>query len=116
MENLNIKDDERPWGNFKQFTENTPSTVKIITVNPNQSLSLQSHKMRSEFWKVLKGDGIFEINDVTYDVVEGDEHYVRQGEKHRMSAGDIGLQILEIAFGEFDENDIERFEDKYGRV
>jgi mannose-1-phosphate guanylyltransferase/mannose-1-phosphate guanylyltransferase/mannose-6-phosphate isomerase len=115
MENLNIKDDERPWGNFKQFTHNTPSTVKIITVNPNESLSLQSHKNREEFWHVLKGEGVFEINDSSYEVVTGDEYYVKKEEKHRMHAGENGLQILEIAFGEFDEDDIVRYEDKYGR-
>ncbi|MDQ3244938.1 MAG: phosphomannose isomerase type II C-terminal cupin domain [bacterium] len=115
MENLNIQNDERPWGNFKQFTANTPSTVKIITVNPNESLSLQSHNQREEFWYVLKGEGIFEINDVVYDVVEGDEYYVKLGEKHRISAEENGMQVLEIAFGNFNEEDIIRYEDKYGR-
>lgn len=116
MEDLHIIENERPWGNFKQFTQNSLSTVKIITVNKEESLSLQSHTKRDEFWKVLKGDGIFEINNVSHDVVEGDEYYVKKGEEHRMTAGENGLQVLEIAFGDFDEEDIVRYEDKYGRT
>ena len=116
MENLTIKDDMRPWGNFKQFTQNTASTVKIITINPNESLSLQSHEKREEFWHVMRGEGIFEINGSSYEVVTDDEYYVKKEEKHRMIAGENGLQILEIAFGEFDEDDIVRYEDKYGRA
>ncbi len=45
-ENLNIYEEERPWGVFRKFTDNKPSTVKIITVKPNEELSLQSHNKR----------------------------------------------------------------------
>ena len=38
--------DERPWGAFERFTLNEPSTVKIITVNAGQTLSLQRHEHR----------------------------------------------------------------------
>jgi len=93
---------EKPWGNFRQFTHNSSSTVKIITVNPGEALSLQSHKKRAEFWKV--------------DIGEGGECEVPQGSKHRLAAGRSGIMVLEIATGNFDENDIVRFEDKYGRA
>ena len=46
--------EERPWGNFRQFSHNELSTVKIISINPNSSLSLQYHNNRSEFWKIIK--------------------------------------------------------------
>ncbi len=107
---------DKPWGNFRQFTLNTSTTVKIITVAPDQILSLQSHEKRSEFWRVITGSGFVEI-DGNREVVElGAEKMIATGAKHRMQAGPHGMQILEIAFGEFDEEDIKRFEDKYGRA
>lgn len=110
-----IFQEERPWGNFRQFTHNTSSTVKIITVKANEILSLQSHQKRSEFWHVLTGTGFFQIEDKVYNVKEGDEYNILQGVKHRISAGPLGMEVLEIAIGDFDEEDIIRYEDKYGR-
>ena len=112
----NIFEVERPWGNFRQFTKNELSTVKIITVMPNEMLSLQSHKKRAEFWHVITGSGIVEIEGIKTETKVGDEHVIEIAEKHRLSAGPNGLQVLEIAIGEFDEEDIVHYEDKYGRV
>lgn len=112
----NVFQVERPWGNFRQFTKNELSTVKIITVNPNSKLSLQSHNKRSEFWKVISGSGVFEINKEKIDVEEGSEEVVPTGALHRMVGGEKGMTVLEISFGEFDEEDIVRYEDDYGRV
>ncbi|MFA6324945.1 MAG: phosphomannose isomerase type II C-terminal cupin domain [Candidatus Paceibacterota bacterium] len=113
---LNIYQEERPWGKFRQYTHNTLSTVKIITVKKNEMLSLQSHQKRSEFWCVISGDGIVEIGENKKIALIGDEYEIKIGEKHRLSAGENGIQVLEIAFGDFDENDIVHHEDKYGRV
>lgn len=106
----------RPWGNFRQFTKNTPVTVKIISVKPDEILSLQSHAKRSEFWRVISGSGFVEIDGKRIDVEIDDEMEVPLGAKHRMGSNASGMQILEIAFGEFDEDDITRYEDKYGRA
>jgi len=114
--NLDIYQEERPWGLFRRFTNNTPSTVKIITVKPNEELSLQSHNKREEFWRVIDGDGIFEIGDKKYIVEKGIEQYIPIKTKHQMKAGMTGMEVLEISFGDFDENDIVRYHDKYGRV
>lgn len=107
---------ERPWGNFRQFTHNESSTVKIITVKPNEILSLQSHEKRSEFWCVISGSGTVEIGEAKKETVVGDEHEIAIGQKHRLGAGKEGIQVLEIATGDFDESDIVHYEDKYGRV
>jgi len=107
---------ERPWGNFRQFTHNELSTIKIITVKPNEILSLQSHKNRSEFWYVISGAGTVEIEGIKKDTIVGDEHEIEIGEKHRLGAGPNGIQVLEIATGDFNESDIIHYEDKYGRV
>jgi mannose-6-phosphate isomerase len=116
---LDIYQEERPWGNFRQFTKNAPSTVKIITVNPGESLSLQSHMHRAEFWRILKGECKVEIGNKSHDAVVGDEFLVPAATTHRVSVDSSETspaEFLEIATGEFDENDIERFEDKYGRA
>lgn len=116
MNKLEIYEEERPWGNFRQFIHDTSATVKIITVKPNETLSLQSHKKRDEFWRIIKGKGFVQIGDSKFDVKENDEYEIPVGTKHRLGAYDEGLQILEIATGNFDENDIVRYEDKYGRL
>jgi mannose-6-phosphate isomerase-like protein (cupin superfamily) len=115
-DNLNIYEEERPWGSFRKFTENLLSTIKIITIKPSEELSLQSHSKREEFWRVISGDGIFEVGDKKIIVELGSEQYVPIKTKHKMKAGMDGMEVLEIALGEFDEGDIVRYEDKYGRV
>ena len=107
---------ERPWGNFRQFNLNTSVTVKILTLKPNEQLSLQSHAKRSEFCRVISGSGIVEIGENKYNVAIGDEYNVPVGVKHRVIAGDSGLAYLEIDTGDFDEEDIIRYEEKNGRI
>ena len=106
----------RPWGTFERFTLNEPCTVKIITVNPNEEFSLQRHEHRDEVWRILKGSGRAIIGDTVLNALPGEDFFVVRGVTHRVSAGPEGLTFLELAFGDFDENDIKRFEDKYGRA
>jgi mannose-6-phosphate isomerase len=107
--------EERPWGEFIEYTRNTPSTVKIITVNPGEALSLQHHHNRDEFWHVISGEGTLHIGDTEIVARPGENHFVTRETKHRMTGGSIPLVILEISLGEFDENDIVRLDDRYGR-
>ena len=107
--------DKRPWGEEEIFTTNEKSTVKILTVNPGQRCSLQYHNNRKEFWKVVEGDLIVEINDKKIEAKLGDEFEIEPKIKHRMTGTDKPAKILEISFGDFDENDIVRIEDDYGR-
>jgi mannose-6-phosphate isomerase-like protein (cupin superfamily) len=115
-DNLKIYEEKRPWGFFRRFTDNITSTVKILVVKPNEELSLQSHNKREEFWHVINGSGIFEIEDKEYIVEKGFEQYVPVKTKHKIKAGEDGIEILEISFGDFNEEDIIRYKDKYGRV
>ncbi|OGI86506.1 hypothetical protein A3A05_00040 [Candidatus Nomurabacteria bacterium RIFCSPLOWO2_01_FULL_41_12] len=107
---------ERPWGTFRQLTHNSLSTVKIHRIKPGGETSLQSHKKRSEFWHIISGSGIIRVEDKEYNVVPGDEYDAPVGVKHRWKAGDSGMILAEVAVGDFDEEDIIRFEDKYGRA
>ncbi len=107
---------KRPWGQFTQFVSNTPVTVKIIAVEPKQSLSLQYHTSRNEFWHILSGGGRVTIGKRGYVAKAGKEFSVPAKMMHRISAGKDGLAFLEIAIGRFDESDIVRIQDNYGRI
>lgn len=109
-------ENERPWGSFRQFCKNTPATVKILTLKSNEMFSLQSHAKREEFWRVISGHGVAEIGDEKREIKIGDEMFILLETKHRLMAGSDGLEIMEISIGDFDENDITRYEDKYGRL
>ena len=106
----------RPWGTFERFTANEVSTVKIITVQPGEAFSLQKHAHRSEFWRILSGSATITVGDDQHEVAPGDQFFIPEETVHRAEAGKSGLQFLEISFGTFDEGDIVRLEDKYGRA
>jgi mannose-6-phosphate isomerase-like protein (cupin superfamily) len=107
---------EKPWGKFEQFTHDELTTVKIISVNPGASLSLQTHKNRAEFWRVLAGHPTVTIGGEQIPANPGEEFHIGKTQPHRLEAKDDPVKILEIAYGVFDENDIVRLEDKYGRT
>lgn len=117
MEGLsNYEKEVRPWGTFERFTLNEKSTVKIITVNEGEAFSLQTHSHRAEFWQVLSGQGTITIDGLVHEAAPGERYFVAQGSPHRAEGGKGGLTFLEIASGDFDESDIIRLEDKYGRA
>lgn len=107
--------DTRPWGSFKQYACNEKCSVKIITVNPNQMLSSQAHKKRDELMVILDDGLKIELDDQIISPKPGDEILINRNTKHRVSSLGNQARILEVSFGFFDENDIERFEDIYGR-
>ncbi|MDE2212965.1 MAG: phosphomannose isomerase type II C-terminal cupin domain [Patescibacteria group bacterium] len=110
------KKEERPWGFFEQFTLNTPSTVKLLSVRSGEALSLQTHAKRDEFWHVLSGEGVVTIGDSTQKVHAQKEFFIPRGTAHRAEALEHDLWMLEISFGDFDEEDIVRLKDRYGRT
>lgn len=107
---------ERPWGSFRQLTHNSVSTVKVHRIKPNQENSWQSHTKRSEFWHIISGSGIIKVEDEEYNAVPGSEYGASVGVKHRWIAGSEGMVLIEVATGDFDEGDIIRYEDDYGRA
>lgn len=107
---------EKPWGQFKQFTKNEITTVKVISINKDSSLSLQYHNNRTEFWYILSGNPTVTVGEKKTEAKPGDEFMITRLEKHQIEAKDQIVEFLEIAYGDFDENDIIRLADKYGRV
>ncbi len=110
--------DKRPWGSELWLTKGyeNPSMVKILNVNPGETLSLQFHNNRDEFWYIISGNGFATIDDKKIPLQIGDNCFVPRGIKHRLESGSSTLIILELAFGIFDEKDITRIEDRYGRT
>ncbi len=108
--------EEKPWGWFREFVKNEAVTVKIIFVKKGEVFSLQTHQQRDEFWRILSGDPDITVGDKTVRAKPGDEFEVLREIEHRIEALDNDVEVLEISKGEFDENDIVRIEDKYGRT
>jgi mannose-6-phosphate isomerase-like protein (cupin superfamily) len=108
--------DVRPWGEYERFTLNEQTTVKILTIKAGEAFSLQTHEHRSEFWRVISGSGTVVAGQDTRSANPGDTFFIPSGAKHRIQGGASDLVVLEIAFGDFDEGDVKRLEDKYGRV
>ena len=108
--------EKRPWGEELWITRNSPSMVKIITVSPGESLSLQFHHGRDEYWHVISGNGTAVIGENDVMLIADTDCFVPRETKHRLTGGTEPLVLLELAFGDFDEKDIVRLEDKYGRT
>ena len=107
----------RPWGRFDQFATNEHVTVKIITVEPGQRLSLQRHLRRSELWTIIDGPVDVEVSGVPATLGSGEQAWIPILAMHRMgNSSEHPIRVLEIAFGFFDEQDIERFDDDYERI
>lgn len=107
--------EQRPWGSFELFTVNENSTVKLLHVRKGKRLSLQYHSKRSELWKIVTGKVSVTINSTTAILSKGEGITIPIGTIHRIK-GIEDSTILEIAFGEFDENDIIRLHDDFGRI
>jgi mannose-6-phosphate isomerase len=110
--------DERPWGRFEQLVLNERVTVKIITVEPGQRLSLQRHQYRDEWWTVLDDGLSVEVGAQRTPRIAaaGEQFWIPRGITHRAAnCTDRPLRFLEIALGAFDEADIERLADDYAR-
>ena len=90
--------------------------VKVITVKPGEQLSLQYHSKRDESWFVISGDGTAEIDGVRSPLAAGAIASAPRMSKHRIFGGSEPLIFVECAYGDFDEADIVRLEDKYGRT
>lgn len=114
--------DHRPWGKFVQFCKNENATVKIIQVEPGHQLSVQKHQHRDEMWIALDQGLVALVGDDTIfmkDIVIAEEPvWIPRGTVHSIKNANASLtaRFLEISFGEFDEDDIERIRDDYGRA
>ena len=107
----------RPWGWYDKLDEGENFKVKRIQVSPGASLSLQKHTKRAEHWVVVKGVAEVLCNDKKITLKENESTYIPLGHTHRLSnPGKDILEIIEVQSGSYlGEDDIERFNDSYGR-
>jgi mannose-1-phosphate guanylyltransferase/mannose-6-phosphate isomerase len=105
----------RPWGSFHQYAFNEDVTVSLMTVKAGQRLSLQSHTGRAELWIVLDDGAEVQVGETITQPRAGDEIWIRAGEKHRLASIGPDVRVLEVAFGNWQQEDITRYEDDYKR-
>jgi mannose-6-phosphate isomerase-like protein (cupin superfamily) len=111
------REDRRPWGFYEILSDRRDHKVKRITVNPGQRLSYQRHFRRSEHWYIVSGQAVVTRNGLEVGLASGQAVDLPMGTWHRIrNPGNENLIFIEVQTGEsFEENDIERSEDDYGR-
>jgi mannose-6-phosphate isomerase-like protein (cupin superfamily) len=110
---------EKPWGFYKVTAHDGFYQSKVLTLLPRASISLQRHKLREEYWIVVFGSGEARVGDSTIGLSPGSVVSVPRNCLHRLrnTDGTEPLIVVEVQLGTcFDESDIERIDDVYGRV
>lgn len=109
---------DRPWGYYLVLHEDTGYKVKQFVVRPGCRLSLQRHRRRAEHWQVVRGEAEVTCDNEIVRLLPGGTIDIPLGVLHRVeSVGSENLVVIEVQMGEYvGEDDIERFEDDYGRA
>ncbi len=117
-EHINHREVYRPWGVYDSIDDGHRYQVKRITVKPGAKLSVQMHHHRAEHWIVVSGTAKVTNGDTTFLVTENQSTYIPIGQIHALeNPGVIPLELIEVQSGPYlGEDDIVRFEDKYGRA
>lgn len=117
-EHFNHREVYRPWGHYDSVDSGTRYQVKHITVKPGGKLSVQMHHHRAEHWIVVSGTAKVTNGDSTFLVTENQSTYIPIGQVHALeNPGKMPLELIEVQSGGYlGEDDIVRFEDRYGRV
>jgi mannose-1-phosphate guanylyltransferase/mannose-6-phosphate isomerase len=107
----------RPWGSYDSVDSGPRFQVKRLVIRPGGALSLQMHHHRAEHWVVVSGTASITRGEETFLLEENQSTYIPVGVRHRIeNPGRIPLHIIEVQTGGyFGEDDIVRFEDRYGR-
>ena len=107
----------RPWGSYETIDEGDRFQVKRLIVNPGKKLSLQLHHHRAEHWVVVNGIATVTCGEDTFDLKANESTYIPVGTKHRLeNRMEETLEVIEVQSGGYlGEDDIERFDDDFGR-
>jgi cytidyltransferase-like protein len=106
----------RQWGYYRILHDVNGCKVKELTIEPGQSLSMQRHFKRNEFWHVTEGECYIDSQLLsgymlpTQKLTKFGQIQIPQGDWHRLSNPfNVPCRIVEIQYGEeCDELDIER--------
>ncbi len=110
--------DIRPWGRFDVLQDHDYCKVKRLTIDPGKRISYQRHQRRTEHWIIVSGVAQVTRNEeVTLHEV-GSTVVIERQMKHRLhNPGEVPLIVIEVQLGDyFGEDDIERFDDDFGRI
>ena len=118
LEGIEHKKIYRPWGSYTSIAESYNWKVKKIIVKPDEALSLQMHNFRSEHWVVVDGEAKVEVDNTSIKLKKNESVYIPEKTKHKLSnEGKKDLTLIEVQSGSYlGEDDIIRFEDRYGRI
>ncbi len=107
----------RPWGSYDSIENGPRFQVKRLKVKPGATLSLQMHHHRAEHWIVVSGTARITRGDEVFLLEENQSTFIPVGVRHRIeNPGKIPVHIIEVQSGSYlGEDDIVRFEDRYGR-
>ena len=110
--------EQRPWGQYEVLCEEADFKTKRITVLPGSAISYQSHARREERWTIVRGQGEVTLNDQVIQVQAGTSIHIPVGAKHRIrNTGTDSIEFIEVQIGSYlGEDDIQRFNDDYGRL
>jgi len=108
----------RPWGWYDSIEQGKHFKVKRLHINPKAKLSVQKHQKRAEHWVLISGSVIATKGENAFAMKKGDSIFIPKGEIHSLSnPNDEYAEIIEVQSGSYlGEDDIERFEDIYGRA
>ena len=108
----------RPWGHYDVLADSEDHKVKRITVTPGQRISYQTHAHRAEHWFVVSGTGSVTLDGAEVPVGPGIAVDIPMTAAHRITnTGDADLVFIEVQHGEsFEESDIVRLDDDFGRA
>ena len=107
----------RPWGWYQTLEMRDRFQVKVISLKPGAKISLQRHQHRAEHWVVVSGVATVTRGEDILELEENQSTYIPIGTMHRLeNTTENELQIIEVQSGDYlGEDDIERFDDQYGR-
>lgn len=117
-EHINHREVYRPWGSYDSLERGERFQVKRIIVKPGARISTQMHYHRAEHWIVVRGTAKVTIDGETVLLTENESTFIPVGKMHILeNPGKIPLELIEVQSGTYlGEDDIVRFEDKYGRT
>jgi len=117
MNRVNPKCSNTPWGRWEVLLDESGYKVKRITVSPGKRLSYQKHTRRWEHWTVVKGSALVTLDGEEEPLAVGQNIDIPRESAHRIAnSGKTDLVFIEVQFGEyFEEDDIVRLEDDFGR-
>ncbi len=108
---------ERPWGRYREYARNEPCTVWIVEMKPGEEGSLQSHQNFDELWIMLTDGAEVHVGEEVLHPKAFEEVYIPRGTKHSLNnkSGQL-FRMMEVAYGDVQDEDKVRYSDKYGRA